>query len=895
MWSSLSSYLYGDDGETPPGHVAVHHGRTRGAYPQNGNGSTSTRSSKSSSRGTPRARVESVECRGLQTSLHSTSSNSSGGTRRILQSPSSRLSAGSEAENATTILRAVVVGERRSGKTSLIQRLRGDDPFAKHRASESPRRRKRGTMALIPWNVPNESCCPIATVVQLYVSEGISFNYITKDECREQWRTNLKSQRGKVIDFVIWMIDPRNSESTQALKHGLDLILEESVVKNLCILLNFRDAQSSERTDQESSLLCIRREIECATETLARKNEGVTEPQTIMVYDSSMKNCYGLKDLHSFITLPYLAFLERDLRRRADGVYKQRLQRRSSLLNSPPLPYNEYIRNVSGQANVHQEEPIRAELERQQLEAERERLSQRLKEQNRVLRGRLDTDESVSSNTKPKEVEYRANRRVESTASDQTQRTIFMKPETFQPAKPPKATTPKVVLEETLDSFFSDSESEEEDQVEGVNRSGVTEIMDDEESDDGDFYIDGSGQPQAHTDGRSNAESATEPDRLRPHPSDPATAEVSRSDPAPVQVATEQIESNSCTDEPPKEMREAPEPPDDVSTARAPVHAKGVADQSRRDTDGFQEEKKEEVECGGENRAMGGDHEDSGSQGKRREDGGADATATARARDESSEETGPLEPSAGDPVDISDGDPARSQGDVEDVASEPSAQIGLEDGSESSGGGNFETNSDENSLSANDGGEEDGRTGSKAERSPAGVPPDDAGESPDRCEVPPLRDSEDDAESSSDHVLDNDGGSDPSASRSDAPAPHPSSPQPENSERHYVLDSDDDGDRPQPPKPAVGRPGESPPSDPSPHLGAGTRPSPAERPRAPGGLSAAAAAAIEAARAEAERMAAPSPPGERPGRKSKKSKKKKDGKKKEKRRRRDRTGTEDGE
>ena len=912
MWSSLSSYLYSDDGEKTPGHVAVNHGRARGGvYPQNGSSAT-----ESSARGTPRARVESADSRGLQSSLHSTSSNSSGGTRRIPQLSASRLSASiSEGESATTILRAVVVGDRHSGKTCLIQRLRGDDPFAKRRASESPRRRNRGNpMALIPWSVPNDSCSPTATVVQLYVSEGSSFNYSKKDSCKEQWRANLKSQRGKDIDFVIWMVDPRNSETAQVLKHGLDLILEESAVQNLCILLNFRDTQLTERTDQQSTFHCIRREIECAIEKLARKNEEVEYPQTIMVYESSMKNCFGLQNLHSFITLPYLAFLEGDLRRRADDVCKKRLQRRSRLLNSPLVLYDEFISNVSGPANVHQEESRSAELERQHLEVERERLRQRLKEQNRVLNGRLHEDERTSSNSKPKEGESRCDRPGlggGSTDSDPAKRTLFVKSETLQPPRPPKAATPTVVLEENLDSFFSDSESDEEEQEEDINRSEVIEeVYADDESDDGDFYIDGSGQSHSHSDETSNAviKSSAKPDALRPDLSELAESEVSRSElDAHADAATEQVESNDGTDEPPEGMRKAPEPiPDDVSTSpRALVHAEGVADQSRRAHGRrFQDDMEEEVECGGDTRAAGvdpapsrvaGGGEDSGLRGARKEDDGIEETAKARIRDESAEETGPLEPSAGD------GDSARSTGDQDNAPTKPSARIGLEEGSESNDDGKCETKPDENPLRANDGVDEDCRSRSQEEGSREDAPLDGAGKSANRVQVPLLCDSDDDAKRSADRVLDIDGGGDPSASGSDASVPHRSSPEPEKFERYHVLDSDSDSD--DRPPPAVGRADASPPADPPlpPVNGTArpeTRPSPEEKAGASSSLSAAAASAIESARAEAERMAAMSSatgPEERSSRKSKKSKKKKDGKKKDKKRRKERLGTDDGE
>ena len=64
----------------------------------------------------------------LQTSLHSTSSNSSG-SKRLLRMKQPPIAEQCPVVDNTTILRGIIVGEKESGKSCLIRRLRGEDPM----------------------------------------------------------------------------------------------------------------------------------------------------------------------------------------------------------------------------------------------------------------------------------------------------------------------------------------------------------------------------------------------------------------------------------------------------------------------------------------------------------------------------------------------------------------------------------------------------------------------------------------------------------------------------------------------------------------------------------------------------------------------------------------------
>ena len=149
-------------------------------------------------------------------------------TRKQSSTPSAAAQA-LVANDNTTIIRGIVVGEEKSGKTSLIRRLRGEDPFQHHsnsskvgaddngQSNRTTKRPQKSLMALIPWKIPQNITPSSDSVgnelVQLYISEGKSFSY-EQSPFQQQWSTILQTssspERGVKgsYDFIIWMIDP---------------------------------------------------------------------------------------------------------------------------------------------------------------------------------------------------------------------------------------------------------------------------------------------------------------------------------------------------------------------------------------------------------------------------------------------------------------------------------------------------------------------------------------------------------------------------------------------------------------------------------------------------------------------------------------------------------------
>jgi hypothetical protein len=447
------------------------------------------------------------------------------------------------AADYATILRGVIVGEKQSGKTCLIRRLRGDDPFQQERlenegaTKNTNRRSHRNLMALIPWKLPEAAVfrqkhSPPGSddLVQLYISEGNSFCYSKKEiSFQKQWMSVLQSQRGKEFDFIVWMIDPRMDNVLDFLREGLDALVpstsdvhgdEESaeiikhpLVQNLCILLNFRDSTKQSNGGQTSLVDQMQHVIEEALtshkEYQAKQRQSRsadTTTPTILVYESCMKDCYGLQNLLSFINLPYLSHKEREFQRLAEHARKQHSQWKREMMVNKGVEYDEFIKQRLAQ---HVQTP-KSSTERQRLEEEMEQLQRHLRQQSQLLQsdreiqgdtrasvknqhGDEDGAASALATLQPGRSGRNGEQNVEPTAlDDAVKRTLFAKSRPSSAGKKDLSNS-RVPENDNLDSFFSDSEEDEQ--------SKTNDSSDDSEgydSDDGDFFIDVSGTRCAH-------------------------------------------------------------------------------------------------------------------------------------------------------------------------------------------------------------------------------------------------------------------------------------------------------------------------------------------------------------------------------------------------------------
>jgi len=515
MWSSLSSYLYNEDAKdvaapSPPAAAAAPRPPTKNNTPV----SLRTPSPRSSP---------------LTIAL-------SGGSNKGSAGKLNRASF--DKSDNVSILRGVIVGTKGTGKTSLIRRLRGEDPFQKQSKSGQQRSsvEKRKLMALVPWNVPtdtdkiNNLTIKQEERVQLYVSESVGFLQSQEEQSfRKEWSTALQSQRGKEWNFAVWMIDPGMKDMMQYLQSGLDILfpthaagsdkaMKQPLIQHLCILLNFRDMQQDGKS---STLSQSRRMIETVRKNIEEGDGNTAGESTklpiIVVCESSMRDCYGLQQLHSFITLPYLAQKEDQLLRRAKLAQKQQIKLTKTLMESEVVDYNDFVATdnhvvIEEKPDTPKQKTPKEIIERRKLEEEKERLKKQLKQQQQELDSRMHRRKSpvilgnqIISNEPPKESHTEV---VQGSAGHN--RKLFQ-----TPSKPvaAKAVVPKKEVGETsLESFFSEDESEDEVEaprrVDKRSKSIVTRLKasssrvqvldsddssnDSDDSDD-DFYIDNFG------------------------------------------------------------------------------------------------------------------------------------------------------------------------------------------------------------------------------------------------------------------------------------------------------------------------------------------------------------------------------------------------------------------
>ncbi|KAL3763757.1 hypothetical protein ACHAWU_006953 [Discostella pseudostelligera] len=451
----------------------------------------------------------------------------------------------------TTIVRGHIIGEEKSGKTSLIRRLRGENPFQQTGNNERiTSDTSRKLMALVPWRLPTDApfhqrhAIDSNGLVQLYVSEGKSFSFSKNPNAFQKQMSSvvMQPQRGKEFDFAVWMIDPRMDKVLDFVREGLEILFplatvqdnncsevkrtvetSQPLIQHLCILLNFRDlipAEQNHNTKEaslfESIQLIVDNVIDCRKELYEKLRQidsfNALPTPTIMVYESSTKNCYGLQNFHSFIALPYLSRKERDLRQLAEQTRKQRSLWERGLMEAKHVEYSEFI-----ERRLWEKKPQNSQInsiERQRLEEEKDMLQHRLERQQQILRTSTEKQavadnglvvkneveglgrSSDSTITQPRHQEVKVEQEVANAAvnGNSAQRKVFAKSHPTADVKKPASV---VTGHTNLESFFSDDEDEEDEKTE-IETCDSSDSSEGNDSDDGDFYIDGAGVRCVH-------------------------------------------------------------------------------------------------------------------------------------------------------------------------------------------------------------------------------------------------------------------------------------------------------------------------------------------------------------------------------------------------------------
>jgi hypothetical protein len=197
--------------------------------------------------------------------------------------------------------RGIILGLPSSGKRTLLKRLEGKDPFhgpsCNNSIDDEDKRfndNKRTRRILVPYNAPGP----------------------TWGE-RIQLQVEIRGDVPDDLDFGIIMLNP--DQDPDQLKIYLLRILSFLLTRqfiSICILLNFRDKQSTPQVSEEDVKMWIQ---DVPMTNLSGSSTYIGLHKTIV---TSLKNCYGLASLHTFIYQSYLSRKQQRLEAQLKEVEK---------------------------------------------------------------------------------------------------------------------------------------------------------------------------------------------------------------------------------------------------------------------------------------------------------------------------------------------------------------------------------------------------------------------------------------------------------------------------------------------------------------------------------------------------------------------------------------------
>lgn len=229
-----------------------------------------------------------------------------------------------ERKNVVKVLKGVVCGHDKVGKSSLLYRLRGEEDIV----HAPPKRYKQRMMALIPWKMEaSPSVCnhDRSTNHTRYSTSAIQLHIVERHQ--DSYESTVETGQ---VDFIIFLVDRTRKETLDFVIEYLNGMKElkqkesECELPSLCLLLNHYDAWvSSNHAGKDDSGKRVTEENEKQSESTPAlldleeaqmlMKEQFHEYFPVLCFDSCMINGYGLEALNYFMTISYLRTIERDL------------------------------------------------------------------------------------------------------------------------------------------------------------------------------------------------------------------------------------------------------------------------------------------------------------------------------------------------------------------------------------------------------------------------------------------------------------------------------------------------------------------------------------------------------------------------------------------------------
>jgi hypothetical protein len=221
------------------------------------------------------------------------------------------------------------------GKRSLLERLKGKDPF--DQTEQAPQPSPNSSQAVVPYQPPPGFQMADRVEIKVIASQDVI----------------LRSTSDSRIDFVVILINPKEDPKL-SLQHISQVIsdlleayqqLQQQSAQNtatfalrICFLINFRDIHNSKKKGgfQEGELQ------QSVVEMLQQRAQYVPNPEQVLLQFGtiSLYNCYGLSILHHFLYVSYLRLKRREIELQLALIDEQT----SKAQEVPRIKYKEFLK-----------------------------------------------------------------------------------------------------------------------------------------------------------------------------------------------------------------------------------------------------------------------------------------------------------------------------------------------------------------------------------------------------------------------------------------------------------------------------------------------------------------------------------------------------------------------